>query len=190
MKSLLFDLASGLVFMAIFLVTKNIYLATGAGMAFGIGQAGWRLFRRQPIDLIQWATLVLVVVPGGATILLHNELFVKLKPTIAMAVIGCATLQPGWMRRYMPASRLHLFTPQLIARTGYVYSGVFFALSAANLAVALTTDTKTWAIYSGVSPWVVFPLMGGGIYLVFRRIALRQINDGMPASLAPTEAAS
>ena len=46
------------------------------------------------IEPMQWVGLGLIVVFGGATILLHDELFIKLKPTILYALFSAALLGP------------------------------------------------------------------------------------------------
>src|SRR5215469_349612 len=82
LKRLAVDVLVGWMFLAVFLFTNNIYLATGLGLATGVVQVLWMVLRRQPIDPMQWMTYALVIVLGGATILLHNPTFVVFKPTI------------------------------------------------------------------------------------------------------------
>jgi intracellular septation protein A len=44
---------------------------------------------------MQWASLGLVIVLGGATVLTGDPRFVMIKPTIAYLTVGAAMLQRG-----------------------------------------------------------------------------------------------
>ena len=43
-RVLLLDLASTLLFLALYIATDNLFLAVGLGMALGVVQIGWQLF--------------------------------------------------------------------------------------------------------------------------------------------------
>ena len=47
LKRLAVDVLSGWMFLALFLTTGDIYLATGAALVAGIGQVVWMISRRQ-----------------------------------------------------------------------------------------------------------------------------------------------
>jgi intracellular septation protein len=68
-KLLLLDLASTILFIAVFLLTRNTYLSVGLGIAFGVTQIGTQFARRKPIETMQWLSLFLVVAAGIATLL-------------------------------------------------------------------------------------------------------------------------
>lgn len=73
---------------------QGIYFATGIAIAVSLLQVLglWLLYRR--VEMLQIITLVLITVLGGATLLLHNDLFIKWKPTAinwAFAVIFLAS---------------------------------------------------------------------------------------------------
>ena len=61
---------------------KNIFFATGVAIAVSILQILYYLLRKKKIELTMWISLVILVVFGGSTILLHNALFIKWKPSI------------------------------------------------------------------------------------------------------------
>jgi len=50
-KLLLLDLASTILFLVVYLVTHNIPLAVGLGIALGLAQIGVQFARRKPITL-------------------------------------------------------------------------------------------------------------------------------------------
>ena len=77
----LFDLLPVILFFVAFRLA-DIYVATAVAIATSAAQIGWLLIRRRPIDTMQWVGLVIIVVFGGMTLLLHDESFIKWKPTI------------------------------------------------------------------------------------------------------------
>ena len=60
-KLLLLDLASTILFVAIFLLTHNIYLSIGLGVALGLAQIGIQFARSKPIETMEWLSLFLVI---------------------------------------------------------------------------------------------------------------------------------
>ena len=149
-KWLLLDLLSTVFFLVVFSLTKNIYLATGLGIAIGVAQVAWLKLRRRPVDLMQWASLGLVVVFGGATLITHNPHFVMVKPTLIYIAVGVVMMQPGWMLRYVPPV-VHEEAADIIRVFGYVWAGLMFFTAAANLVLALG-DPKLWVEFLAVFP--------------------------------------
>ena len=76
----LFDLFPVILFFVAFKL-KGIYVATAAAIAATFVQVGWLWLRGKRIDGMLWASLAIIVVFGGATLLLHDETFIKWKPT-------------------------------------------------------------------------------------------------------------
>jgi len=151
-RPLLVDLLSTIVFAVLYGVTGNLTLGIVLGMATGIGQIALLKYRGRKVEIMQWASLGLVMVLGSASLLTHNPHFAMLKPTVAGIAIGCVMLVPGWQMRYfpqivrdnVPAHELHVW--------GYVWSAMIFALAGANLYVALELDRTTWAWFTSVVP--------------------------------------
>ena len=54
------DMIPMILFLVLFLTTKDIMLATGFAIAVGVGQMAYALGRRRPIGALQWASLALV----------------------------------------------------------------------------------------------------------------------------------
>jgi intracellular septation protein len=174
-KWLAADLFSTWLFVALYAVTHSIYAATGLGIAAGVAQIGYLKFRRAPIDAIQWMSLGLVVVFGGASLLTHNPRFVMFKPTLIYAVVGAVMLKRGWMTRYVPPVGL-AWARDVIDLFGYVWAGMMFATGALNLVLVAHGDTKTWAWFIGVFPIASkFTLMAVQ-YLAIRFIVIRRMR--------------
>jgi intracellular septation protein len=150
-----------ILFFVIVLATGNIYLATGVGIGFGLLQLVWCLLRKVPVGMLQWTSLGLIVVFGGATLLTHDPRFIMIKPTIVHAVIGATMLKKGWMSRYAPPEVRDIAKP-LMDRFGYVWAGLMFFIAALNLAVMLLADQATWAKINLFAD----PVLIGGLFLI------------------------
>jgi len=145
-KLLLLDLASTLFFLAVYLLTKNIPLAVALGIALGMGQIGWELVRRKPIETMQWLSLFLVIGAGTATLLTDDPRFVMVKPSLIYLVVGMVMLKPGWMNRYSPPIAKEL-VPDVAFIFGFVWAGLMFFSAALNLVVAMKFSVATWASF-------------------------------------------
>ena len=151
-RPIITDMLSTILFAALFGLTNNIYVSTGAAIALGIGQVAVEKLRGKPIPGLQWASLGLVTVMGGATLLTGDPRFVMVKPTVIYLTIGVAMLQRGWMDRYIPPEGKEYLPAGLITAWGYVWSGLMFATAAANLVIAIWFGHKAWLTFVGVFP--------------------------------------
>ena len=96
-KWLAADLFSTLLFVGLYALTHSVYVATGLAIVAGLGQIAYLKMRRAPIDAMQWMSLGLVVVFGGASLMTHDPRFIMLKPTLIYTVIGAVMLKRGWI---------------------------------------------------------------------------------------------
>lgn len=87
----LFDLFPVILF---FIVYKffGIYAATASAIVATLGQIGWVKFKHGKVDGMLIASGVIIVVFGGATLFLHNENFIKWKPTVLYWLFAVALL--------------------------------------------------------------------------------------------------
>ena len=117
-KFLALDMASTILFLCLYLLTKNIPLSVALGMALGVGQIGWQFWRRKPVDTMQWMSLFLVLGSGTATLLTHDARFVMVKPTLIYSIVGVVMLKRGWMNRYLPPIAIEV-VPDIAVAFGY-----------------------------------------------------------------------
>ena len=96
-RVLLLDMASTLLFLGVYVATGNLFLAVGLGMALGLGQIAWHLFHREPVEALQWLSVVIILASGTATFFTNDPLFVMLKPSVIYVVVGVVMLKRGWM---------------------------------------------------------------------------------------------
>lgn len=140
----------------------GIYLATVLAIVASFGQIAWVKLRGQAIETMMWVSLGLIVVFGGATLWLHDESFIKWKPTVLYwifsgIIFGAAAFGRNVIKSLMQ-TQMELPAPAW-SRLNASW-GVFFAfMGLANLFVAFNFSTDTW---------VNFKLFGSlGLMLVF-----------------------
>src|SRR5204863_10070497 len=78
---LLVDFFPIILFFAAYKVA-GIYVATGVAIAATVAQIEWIRHAHGKVEPMQWVSLAVIVLFGGATIALHNETFIKWKPTV------------------------------------------------------------------------------------------------------------
>ncbi|HUP96840.1 MAG TPA: septation protein A [Usitatibacter sp.] len=141
----------------------DIFVATGVAIAATFLQIGWVLLRRGKVTGMQWTSLVIIGVFGGATLLLRDETFIKWKPTVlywlgGLVFLGALLFKHNLVKAIMSEGGLEL--PEPVWTKLAIAWGVFFLFKGAlNLYVAYAFDTDVW---------VNFKLFGGmGLMLAF-----------------------
>ena len=77
------DFLSTLIFLAIYLASGNLALATSIAVAGAVAQILYARASGRRLNFMTYASLALVIVLGGATLLTDNPRFVLAKPSIA-----------------------------------------------------------------------------------------------------------
>ena len=90
---LLIDLGPLLVFFAVNFLAPvpgalKIFVATGAFMAAMVAAMLYSAIRYRHISPLLWFSGIMVVLLGGLTIWLHDETFIKMKPTVYYAFVA------------------------------------------------------------------------------------------------------
>jgi intracellular septation protein len=141
----------------------GIYVATGVAIAATVVQIAYLRLRHGKIEPMQWLSLGVIVVFGGATLLAHSETFIKWKPTVlywlmgGALLVGQVVLRKNLIKSLMGA-QMELPDAAWNAMS-WSWTGFFVAMGALNLWVAYEFDTETW---------VNFKLFGGlGLMLIF-----------------------
>lgn len=158
LRKLVLDLGPLLIFFAAFKYL-GIFMATAAFMvailiALAIGYAFEKKLSPMPIF-----TAVLVVVFGGLTLYLQDDVFIKMKPTVLYAFFGVLLLGGLSFNRlfikYVFAQAFELDEAGWKKLT--IRWGIFFlALAAINEAVWRATSTETWVAFK---VWGIIPLL-------------------------------
>lgn len=168
---LLFDLFPVILFFAAFKLGNDIFIATGVAIAATFAQIGWVLAHRRKVDTMLWISLVVIVVFGGATLLLHNETFIKWKPTVlywlfASILLGGRIFFGRNLIKAMLGDKITM--PDIGWHKLYLsWVGFFILMGLLNLYVAFANPFCT-SPDECRSQWVNFKLFGGmGLTLVF-----------------------
>ena len=140
------DFFSTILFIAIYLATDNVLLATGVAIAGAIAQVIYSRVKGKELGYMTWASLALVIVLGTATLLTHDPRFVLAKPAIGHFAIGAIMLKRGWMLRYLPPIVTQTI-PEYATLAGYAWAALMFVLGVGTIGVAMTGDMKLWTFY-------------------------------------------
>jgi intracellular septation protein len=159
---LLFDLFPVILFFAAFKIW-DIYVATAVAIAASVVQIGWVWFRHRKVENMLWVSLGVIVVFGGATLLLHDETFIKWKPTVLYWLFSLTLFVAavGFRKNLIKAMMHEQIALPEPAWTKLLMSwvGFFAVMGLVNLYVAYNYSTDAW---------VNFKLFGGmGLMLVF-----------------------
>jgi intracellular septation protein len=149
----------------------GIYVATGVAIAATIAQIAWLRYSTGKVEPMQWVSLVVIVLFGGATIVAQNETFIKWKPTVLYWLMA-ATLAAGqlFFRKNLLKSLMgsQLELPDAAWRvTNWSWITFFGAMGVANLWVAYHFDTDTWVnfkLFGGLGLMVLF-ILAQALYL-------------------------
>ena len=140
------DFFSTILFLAIYLATDNVLLATGVAIAGAVVQVIYSRVKGKPLGYMTYASLALVIVLGTATLLTNDPRFVLAKPAIGHFAIGAIMLKRGWLLRYLPAIVTETI-PEYVTVAGYAWAALMFVLGAGTIGVAMTGDMKLWTFY-------------------------------------------
>lgn len=192
---LLIDLGPLLVFFLVNFLAPvpgpiKIFIATGAFMVAMVVAMLFSAIRYHRISPLLWFSGIMVVILGGLTIWLHNEMFIKMKPTIYYALVA------GLLAFGLATDR-----PLLQRVLGSTYPGLgesgwrkltrnwalFFAFMAVlNEAVWRNSSTDFWV---GFKLWGALPLTflfaAANIPMLLKHGLMRE--DAKPAEPGPVE---
>jgi intracellular septation protein len=196
----LFDLFPVLLFFIAFKL-EGIYVATAVAIGATFLQIGLLAALRKKIDPMLWISLAIIVVFGGATLVLQDETFIKWKPTVLYWLFGAVLAGSALLFRKNLIQAMLAATVQLPApvwsRLNWSWVAFFVLMGIVNLYVAFVfshdfcagvVEAEKAACENNV--WVNFKLFGGiGLMLLFvlgQAVFLsRHIQEEKPAEEKP-----
>jgi len=170
---------------------RGLYAATAVLMVAMLALLAFDWLRQRRIPPLHALSALLVLLLGGATLLLHNRLFIQWKPTVLFWVVSAAFVASFWVGERTITQRL--LEPALAGRVPVsaqqwrrmnFWSAVFYALlGALNLAVAYGASERTW---------VYFKLFGLAVltfaFVMLQVLWLSRAAPAVPASTAASDA--
>lgn len=140
-----------------------VLAATATAIIATMAQIIWVKWRHDKVDTMLWVSFAIIVVFGGATLLLHDEAFIKVKPTalywlFALVLLFSKILFRKNLIQSLMQEKMSL-PDRIWGQLNLAWSGFFILLGVLNLYVAWNFATDTW---------VNFKLFGAtGIMFVF-----------------------
>ena len=140
-----------------------VLAATATAIIATMAQIIWVKWRHDKVDTMLWVSFAIIVVFGGATLLLHDEAFIKVKPTALYWLFALVLLFSNiFFKKNLIRSLMQekMSLPDLVwSQLNLAWSGFFILLGILNLYVAWNYATDTW---------VNFKLFGStGIMFIF-----------------------
>ncbi|MFN2310153.1 MAG: septation protein A [Gammaproteobacteria bacterium] len=148
-----------------FIVYKlyDIYVATAVAIVAAFVQVGAFWLRHRRVEKMHLASLAIIAVFGGATLILRDPLFIKWKPTIAYWLFAAVFLGSQFLGGKSLVERMmgHAIqtTRTIWLRLNLAWVAFFVVMGGVNLYVAYNYPEDTWVNFK------LFGLMG--LTLVF-----------------------
>ena len=149
----------------------GIYAATAVAIVATIVQIAYLRMKHGKVEPMQWISLAVIVLFGGATLLAHDENFIKWKPTVLYWLMGGALLighlifKKNFIKSLMGAQ---MQLPDAVWGTlNWAWTAFFAVMGVLNLWIAFNFDTDTWVnfkMFGGLGLMVVF-VIGQAMYL-------------------------
>lgn len=141
----------------------GIYVATGVAIAASALQLAYMWLHHKKVEKSQLITLITISVLGGATLIFHNDMFIKWKPTVIYSLFAASFFASGmWAERTLIQRLMdeHIELPPQVWLRMNTFCGLFFA------SMGLL---NTYVIYHySTDGWVHFKLFGTlGLTLAF-----------------------
>ena len=128
--------------------THGIFVATALAIVASAGQIAWLKLRGRTVDNMQWASLVIIVVFGGMTLLFRDETIIKWKPTVLYAAFAVALLVSRYaMKRNLIEAMMgkQVRLPAFVwDRLNLAWVVFFAALGVLNILIAQSFSTDVW----------------------------------------------
>jgi intracellular septation protein len=143
---LLNDLLPIAIFFIVFKIW-GIYAATAAAIVISLLQVAYYRYKHGKYEKMQLITLAMIVIFGGATLIFHDELFIKWKVTVLYGLFGIILLATQWSQKpiimRMLSAKIDL-PLALWKKMNLEWALFFIILSGVNLYVAYHFSTDVW----------------------------------------------
>ncbi|NLV67305.1 MAG: septation protein A [Spirochaetes bacterium] len=143
----LFEMFPIILFFAAFKY-KDIYFATVVAIAASILQISYSYIKNKKVEPPMLIGLVVIIFFGGMTLLLHNEIFIKWKPTILYWIFTVVLLAARivWKKNLIQSmlGKQIQVPSEVWERLNYSWIIFFAAVGGINLYVAYHFPTNIW----------------------------------------------
>lgn len=160
--------------------SEGIYVATAVLIVCSVIQimVHWLLYKR--FEKMYLTTFVVVLIFGGATLLLQDEKFIKWKPTVVLWIFALVMIGSQYIGKKNLFQRMMQYSdsgitaaPQVWTRLNVSLSLFFIGVGALNLYVAYHFDRAVWVDFK-VFGIIILNLifMAGAIFYLFKNASI------------------
>jgi len=145
----------------------DIYLATGVAMVGALLQIAYAKYVLKRISVMLRVSLVVILVFGGLTLILHNPTFIKWKPTVLYWCMAATLGGSAWIFKRNLLTKV--LSEQQISLPAPVWNTLnsawvifFTCMGGLNLYIAFNYPEATWVNFKAIWMTVIFVLFGIG----------------------------
>jgi intracellular septation protein len=171
----LFDLFPVILFVAAYMWTDSIYIATAVIIPASVAQVAYVWFRHRRIERMLLVSMVLVLILGGLTLFLQDERFIKWKPTVLYWLFAAVlALAPYVARKNIVRLMMDkgFSAPDRVWNTLNIAWVVFFVLMgllnlyiAQNFSLAFWVQFKLWGLTG-----LMFAFIAAQVVVLYRYV--------------------
>ena len=171
----LFELLVVILFFITYVFTKNIVLATAVALVAGVIQAAFIWIKYKKLQTMQWVSLLLIVIFGGATIVFKDAHFIMWKPSILFWLLAAALLASQLLGK----NALQATMGKEITLPDAVWRKLTFAWI---LFLAMMGVLNLWVAYRFTeAQWVNYKLFGStGLLIAFMLVQTAYLSRFIP----------
>ncbi len=146
----------------------DIYVATGVAIAATLLQIGYLKKVHGKVEIMQWVSLGVIVVFGGATLIFHDNTFIQWKPTVLYWLMGSSLLISNFVFK---RNLMKVFMGEQLVLPDHAWVvllwswvGFLTFMGSLNLYVAFNFDLNTWVnfkLFGSIGLMIVFAVLQG-----------------------------
>ncbi len=144
---LLYDFFPIIIFFIAFKL-GGIYVATASAIVISLLQVIVYWFKHRRFEKMQLTTLIMIMILGGATLLFHQEIFIKWKVSVINWLFAAVCLASQWIGKKNLVQRLlgekMSLSTEIWRRLNTFWVIYFLTLGFINLYVIYHFSTNTW----------------------------------------------
>ncbi|MEC4749367.1 septation protein A [Methylomicrobium sp. Wu6] len=153
----------------------DIYVATGVVIAATILQVAFSWYKTRKVSTMQLITLGLILVMGGATIILQNEQFIKWKLSIVEWLFGVVFLGSQFVGKKTVIERMlsaNLTLPNNIwRRLNTLWACFFLGVGFINVYVMYHYSTDDWVTFKTfMVPGLMVVFLLGQVAMIYKHL--------------------
>ncbi len=151
----------------------DLYVATAVIIVASLAQVSYTWLKHRHVEKMHLITLAMVVVFGGLTLFLQDEMFIKWKPSVINWLLAAAFLGSQYIGEKSFVERMlsvNISLPRAAWNSlNLCWVGFFAMLGFINLFVVYNYDTDTWVNFKmfGMMGITFAFILAQGVYVTY-----------------------